>query len=98
MKLYDNFFCVVDVVCDHWYLGSKHTQFVLCFDYDDLFDDSVTDYQKITDIVLDRVDKNRLFENYSIALSCFYGEKTGKVELSQQFITDWTNRHIKYIR
>ena len=32
MKLSENFYCVAEVVCEHWYLGTNFSQYCICLD------------------------------------------------------------------
>lgn len=98
MKLYENFYCLVEVVCEHWYYGTEYKQFVICYEDDELFDETTESFQKIANFVLDKVDKRRMFEDYSIKLKFCFDNSVEEIELSEQFIQNWKDDNIPYKR
>lgn len=99
MKLYKNFECLVSVECNHWYYGSKFSEFALILDEDDYENRYEADfYQKVVNTVLNTVDKRRMFEDYSIKMRYFFGKEVETIELSEQFIVNWKNDNIRYYK
>ena len=95
MKLSENFYCVAEVVCEHWYLGTNFSQYCICLDeYDYETEETSLFFQKIANYCLDKADKEHLYEDYAIKLLYLYGEDT-TIHLSQQFIQNWKEKNRK---
>ena len=93
MKVSHDIPIIVSIVCEHWFFGNRHEELTVnisendWYEYD--FSDNSNFEQELTNIVLNFVDKNRIYEDYQIIYRFVYDMRVFKHKVSEKVIDNW---------